>query len=79
MTDVAELPELPIHDIARGQYVKNRVFFADEQTAVTAGYRPCAVCLPDEYAQSKAAASGIFAKSCRSTSTTTTTRGQTYL
>ena len=41
--------------IVRGQYVRNRVFFADEQTAVTAGYRPCAVCLPNEYAQWKAA------------------------
>jgi Metal binding domain of Ada len=30
--------------IARGGYVRNRVFFADEQTAVAAGYRPCAVC-----------------------------------
>ena len=40
--------------IARGQYVRNRVFFADEQTAVAAGYRPCAVCMPDEYAQWKA-------------------------
>ena len=36
--------------IARGQYVRNRVFFVDEQTAVAAGYRPCAVCLPDRYA-----------------------------
>jgi methylphosphotriester-DNA--protein-cysteine methyltransferase len=43
--------------IARGGYVRNRVFFADEQTAVAAGYRPCAVCLPDEYAQWKARAS----------------------
>jgi Metal binding domain of Ada len=34
---------------------RNRVFFADEQTAVAAGYRPCAVCLPDAYAQWKAA------------------------
>jgi Metal binding domain of Ada len=41
--------------IARGQYVRNRVFFADEQTAVAAGYRPCAVCLPDAYAQWRAA------------------------
>jgi len=41
--------------IARGQSVRNRVFFADEQTAVAAGYRPCAVCLPNEYAQWKAA------------------------
>jgi methylphosphotriester-DNA--protein-cysteine methyltransferase len=38
--------------IARGQYVRNRVFFADEQTAVAAGYRPCAVCLPDEFTRS---------------------------
>ena len=40
--------------IARGGYVRNRVFFADQQTAVAAGYRPCAVCLPDEHAQRKA-------------------------
>jgi methylphosphotriester-DNA--protein-cysteine methyltransferase len=39
--------------IARGGYVRNRVFFADEQTAVAAGYRPRAVCLPDEYTQWK--------------------------
>jgi len=39
--------------IARGQHVKNRVFFIDEQTAVAAGDRPCAVCLPDEFAQWK--------------------------
>jgi methylphosphotriester-DNA--protein-cysteine methyltransferase len=36
--------------IARGGYVKHRVFFADEATAVAAGYRPCARCLPAEYA-----------------------------
>ncbi|MEV4247489.1 Ada metal-binding domain-containing protein [Streptosporangium canum] len=36
--------------IARGGYTRNRVFFADEATAVAAGYRPCAVCLPREYA-----------------------------
>lgn len=34
---------------AGGAYVRHRVFFADEQTAVTAGYRPCSVCLPDAY------------------------------
>lgn len=39
--------------IARGGYVRHRVFFADEATAVAAGYRPCAVCLPDEYARWK--------------------------
>jgi methylphosphotriester-DNA--protein-cysteine methyltransferase len=27
------------------------VFFADERTAVAAGYRPCAVCLPEAYRQ----------------------------
>jgi methylated-DNA-[protein]-cysteine S-methyltransferase len=32
--------------IAKGHYVKHRVFFADEETAVAAGYRPCAVCMP---------------------------------
>ena len=37
--------------IARGGYVKNRVFFADEETAVAAGFRPCAVCLPERYAR----------------------------
>ncbi len=42
--------------IARGGYVRNRVFFADEQTAVAAGYRPCAVCLPDTHARWKAGA-----------------------
>lgn len=31
-------------------YVKHRVFFLDEVTAIAAGYRPCAVCLPDKYA-----------------------------
>ena len=35
---------------ARGGYVRDRVFFADEATAVAAGYRPCAVCMPQEYA-----------------------------
>jgi hypothetical protein len=40
--------------IARGGYVRNRVFFADEQTAIAAGYRPCATCLPEKYARWKA-------------------------
>ena len=35
--------------IAKGYYVKNRVFFKDEETAIKAGYRPCAVCMPKEY------------------------------
>jgi AraC family transcriptional regulator of adaptative response / DNA-3-methyladenine glycosylase II len=41
--------------IARGHYVHHRVFFADEATAVAAGYRPCAACLQDRYALWKAA------------------------
>lgn len=31
--------------LAKGYYVKNRVFFADEETALAAGYRPCGVCM----------------------------------
>jgi hypothetical protein len=38
----------------RAGYVKNRVFFADEQTALAAEYRPCAACLPDTHARWKA-------------------------
>jgi hypothetical protein len=36
--------------IARGGYVAQRVFFRHEADARAAGYRPCAVCLPVEYA-----------------------------
>jgi methylphosphotriester-DNA--protein-cysteine methyltransferase len=36
--------------IARGGYVKYRVFFRDEASAIAAGYRPCAVCMPAQYA-----------------------------
>jgi hypothetical protein len=35
--------------IAKGHYVNERVFFADEQTAIAAGYRPCYECLPEKY------------------------------
>ena len=35
--------------IAKGQYVAHRVFFADEETAIAAGYRPCAKCMPEAY------------------------------
>ena len=41
--------------IAKGHYVKQRVFFADEETAIAAGYRPCARCLPERYREWKAA------------------------
>jgi 3-methyladenine DNA glycosylase/8-oxoguanine DNA glycosylase len=36
--------------IARGHYVRHRVFFADEPTAIAAGYRPCFSCMPERYA-----------------------------
>jgi len=42
--------------IAKGHYVRQRVFFADEATAVAAGYRPCARCMPERYRAWKAAA-----------------------
>lgn len=35
--------------IARGHYVRHRVFLADEATARAAGYRPCAKCMPAQY------------------------------
>jgi len=44
--------------IARGGYVAHRVFFADQPTAVAAGYRPCAVCLPAAYAAWKSGRGG---------------------
>lgn len=39
--------------IAKGKYVQHRVFFDNEKTASFAGYRPCAVCMPEEYKQWK--------------------------
>jgi Metal binding domain of Ada len=44
-----------IRAITRGGYLAERVFFADEATAVAAGYRPCATCLPAAYQARKAA------------------------
>jgi hypothetical protein len=40
--------------IAKGHYVKQRVFFADERTAIAAGYRPCAGCMREQYREWKA-------------------------
>lgn len=45
--------------IDNGGYVRHRVFFADEPTAVAAGYRPCARCLPDRYREWKASAQAV--------------------
>ena len=39
--------------IDKGHYVNNRVFFLNEEVAIQAGYRPCAVCLPEKYHQWK--------------------------
>ena len=39
----------------RGGYAAHRVFFADEESARAAGFRPCARCMPEEYAEWKAA------------------------
>lgn len=42
--------------LAKGSeyYVKHRVFFATEEDAIAAGYRPCARCLPEAYRKWKA-------------------------
>ena len=40
-------------------YWKHRVFFADEDAAIAAGFRPCARCLPDQYAVWKAGPQGL--------------------
>ena len=35
-------------------YVSHRVFFADEATAIAAGYRPCGSCMRQAYVRWKA-------------------------
>ena len=42
-----------IADLPRG-YAKHRVFFADEQAAIDAGFRPCGRCMHVQYARWKA-------------------------
>ena len=39
--------------IARGHYVRHRVFFADEAVAIAAGFRPCGACLREKYQEWK--------------------------
>jgi len=51
--------------IDRGGYVQHRVFFLDETTAVAAGYRPCAVCLPEKYAAWKRAPRSLYQGTAR--------------
>ena len=43
-----------LRHIAKGEYVKHRVFFADKETATSAGYRPCGVCMREDYLKWKA-------------------------
>lgn len=38
-----------LRHIAQGHYIQYRVFFADEQTALAAGYRPCGICMEEHY------------------------------
>ena len=38
-----------LRHIAKGEYVKYRVFFKDEETAIAAGYRPCGICMREKY------------------------------
>lgn len=40
--------------LAKGHYAAHRVFFRDARTARAAGYRPCAICMPAEYASWRA-------------------------
>ncbi|TAJ68590.1 MAG: metal-binding protein [Phenylobacterium sp.] len=47
--------------LARGHYARHRVFFADESAAIAAGYRPCARCLPQRYAEWKRDPAGFGA------------------
>ena len=35
--------------IKKGGYIENRVFFANEEAAIAAGYRPCGICMKEEY------------------------------
>ena len=35
--------------IARGGYVRHRVFFLNERHALAAGYRPCGICMKAKY------------------------------
>ena len=45
-----------------GSYEAGRVFFADEQTAIAAGYRPCGRCLRERYLEWKSDPQGYRGK-----------------
>lgn len=42
-----------LRHLALGHYAQSRVFFADEETAVSAGYRPCGICMREKYLEWK--------------------------
>jgi hypothetical protein len=50
--------------ISQGKYVKHLIFFANELTAISAGYRPCARCMPQVYAEWKKDKKAWSDKSC---------------
>jgi methylphosphotriester-DNA--protein-cysteine methyltransferase len=41
--------------IPRGGYVKNRIFFRDEEAAIAAGHRPSSGCMPERCREWKSA------------------------
>ena len=43
--------------LRRGFEPRHRVFFADEETAVAAGFRPCGACMRERYAAWRSSAS----------------------
>lgn len=45
--------------IAEGKYIRFRVFFKDEKTAIAAGYRPCGVCMKEAYRKCKLTTKGM--------------------
>jgi hypothetical protein len=47
-----------LRGLRQGGYAQHRVFFADEATAIAAGYRPCGACLRDKYKQWKSQQEG---------------------
>lgn len=40
--------------LRKGGYAKHRVFFASEEDAIHAGYRPCGKCMREDYKKWKA-------------------------
>lgn len=42
-----------LRHISKGNYVQHRVFFLDEDSAIAAGYRPCAICMKEAYKEWK--------------------------